>query len=116
MRVAVYCGDILETTGGGFTFEQDILRALLQLRAPQRHSFVIYTAEAKPTFEFDESVFQFQQMRSKHWSKFQIWLNTYFEPLPFVLNTLGLRGWFERSLQRQGVEFIWFVSPGHLQV
>src|SRR5438046_666371 len=116
MRVAVYFGDILQTTGGGFTFQEDILRALLELKSPQRHSFIIYShSHLNSSAGIERAPFEFQYIRWRHWSKFQLWLNTCFESLPYVADSLHLRGWFERSLRRREVDFAWFVSPTFFQ-
>ncbi len=110
MKIAVYLGDLSPVRGGGFTFQDEILRALISIENSGKHSFVIYSNSPKEAVGCNQTHLQWQTAHTK-WVRLQNWLTVCFEPLPFIADTLHLRSWFERSLRRCGAEVVWFVTP-----
>lgn len=107
MKVAVFFDDLRPTAGGGFTFQEEIHGELIRLEASQ-HEFIIYSREPS---EAKNPRLRYVRSRSPRWIKLQHWMATAFAGAVFMARTLGLRGWFARSLRREGVDFVWFVTP-----
>jgi glycosyltransferase involved in cell wall biosynthesis len=112
LRIGVYLGDIDPTHGGGFTFQDDVFRALIELDSPGDHEIVVYCNADKdvlqtyrrPHLEFRPG---YRRFRSKAERFLKIWLRD----LAFFLNALHISGAFERKLREHRVDFMWFVTP-----
>jgi len=53
VKVGVYAGNALATTGGGFVIVQELAKTLARRRSVSRHQFTLITAEAQPTTTFE---------------------------------------------------------------
>lgn len=113
MRVGVYADHLDPSLGGGYTFQDDVLQALLA--APARdHSFVVYS-DRVPGRSRNAAPVGWRRAPGPRWVRMQHWLSVAAPNATFVANTLGLRGWFARRLRRDGIEFVWFLTPRYLR-
>jgi glycosyltransferase involved in cell wall biosynthesis len=115
MKIAVYLDDLHPTAGGGFTFQDDILRALV-MADPREHSFVVFSnLSRRAATGLQRPHVRFRAARSKRWVKLQNYLATAFEPAVLIANSLRLHGWFHRALIREEIELVWFATPAFLR-
>jgi glycosyltransferase involved in cell wall biosynthesis len=112
MKVGVYLGDLAPVVGGGFTFQEDILQALIETQDSERHSFVIYSNLKDGQLGVSRSQnLRFESTHNGKWRMALRWVNVCFDGLGFLGDSLHWKGWFERSLSKQAVELVWFVTP-----
>jgi len=117
MRIGVYLDDFSPDTGGGFTFQDDIFRALVELQDPRQHSFVVYSKlSSEQVRGFSRPHLRFQPGHSRGWRRLRGWLGVQFEPVEALCQALHIRSSFERSLRKQAVELLWFVTPNYYRV
>ncbi len=117
MKIGVYLGDIPPQEGGGFTFQSDVLQALLEFQNGGRHSFVIYSSlSPQQAAPFAREHVEFERTHSDRWRKMRLFLHLSFHGLGPVLHPAHRQGWFERSLRRHAVEMLWFVTPAYYPV
>jgi glycosyltransferase involved in cell wall biosynthesis len=117
MRIGVYLGDISPRVGGGFTFQEDILEALIELHRCAQHSFVIYSNLANgPIPNLDPRRLRFECTHNGRLRKLQTWASVYFDGLAFLRSSLGWKNRFERDLNKHAVEFVWFVTPAYYPI
>jgi glycosyltransferase involved in cell wall biosynthesis len=112
----------LPTIGGGYTFEQQIFQALLDLATTSQHEFVVFTLGAKvPKKLAQETKIQFVALGAK-----QKQLGVILTGLKQVLASRIKRRTLQRSrslltqfryavnqkiLENHGVEFVWSLTP-----
>src|SRR5262245_10900902 len=111
MKIAVYFDDLSPMAGGGFTFQDDLFRALLATDQ-RRHSFVIFSRlPPATTAALARPHVTFVSTPSKQWIKLQYAISVAFSREVFIANAMGLHGWFHRAACRHGAEFVWFATP-----
>lgn len=125
MRVGVYFPFFAPSAGGGHTFEQELLDALLRLAPNAGHQFTLFFKD-KTSADLPET----QNIKS-------IWVDTQ-PPLPppplpapkrilqKILIALGLKAPqppvaapeppFQRELKKHHLDLFWFPTPSHFQV
>jgi len=112
MKLAVFLGDLRETDVGGFTFQDEVLRALIEWAPHSRHSLVacgkasprLVASLAKAGIEY----LPFSTFLSNRTRRF---FATAFEDLWLLLRACGRRSRFDRELRRNGIHMVWFVTP-----
>lgn len=117
MRIGVYLDELSPDAGGGFTFQEDILRALVELPDPRQHSFVVYSKlNREQVAGFSRAHLQFHAGHSRSWRRLRGWLSVHFAAVENVRRSLRIWSSFERSLRQDAVELLWFVTPSYSQV
>jgi len=118
LRIAVYIGDLDPQEGGGYTFQDDIIRYLIKQGNEGKHSFIIYSNldRKQITERFETNLIFIQVPYSKNRLKFHRFVSILFRDIFFLRNILGSKNWFERNLRDQRVDFVWFVTPHFLPV
>ena len=107
MRIAVFVDDIRAETGGGYTFQEDVLAGLFQTVGSSHHSFVIYGRVAN---EFRAPNLEFRRVKWKS-TKTGDWLRACFPCVDLLCNSLGWCSKIERDLRRNNVSCVWFLAP-----
>jgi len=113
MRVGVYLGDISATAGGGFTFQEEVVNALLAYNGACAHEFLILASH--PPAALNTALpgrFGFCAVSGTFSHKLRRLLGFAFEPLVSLLRPLGLPTHLDRRLRKRGIELLWFVAPG----
>ncbi|MFZ5910095.1 MAG: glycosyltransferase family 4 protein [Chloroflexota bacterium] len=128
MRVGVYFGGYSPESGGGHTFEKDILDALVQLSLESQHEFVIYFLD--PATKLEEIVRDFSKskIRVHDLLKLDAPENSKSQPvnapglfrkrrkfsqqvvLPELVDRLQL------AVEKMGTQIMWFPTPLSLPV
>jgi glycosyltransferase involved in cell wall biosynthesis len=107
VKVAVVYSALPAEGGGVFTFEDAMRRGLVQLAGSSRHEFVTYAlgSGAPPDGE-TITIPQTRRNRYERLARRQV------VGLQDRWDTprLSWRTWFQRSLDEQGVDFVWFAS------
>ena len=107
MKVAVVFYRIDPEVGGGFTFSRTVLDAVRQAAPQTGHEFIFYTALGA-----GQEASEFRQIpanRRHRWHKGAL------RAMRTVQDLLGasrwrFRTWFERSLDTEGVDMVWFAT------
>lgn len=106
MRVAVHLPELDPRLGGGFTFQEGLAAALDRARAETDHQFVIYArGDAGPG-----SV----RLRLSHRAlaaRRLVRLTREVQERALGIRPLSGRTWFERSLDDEGIDLVWFGTP-----
>ena len=120
MRVGVFFPGFDPTSGGGYSFEYEILQALLELFEESSHEFVIYLGtnsnDAKRPFPFTQKI-------QTHW----ITPSKSIGPVRMLLSqTAGKLGWknfiiipdapLQKAVERDNIQFMWFATSIFLPV
>jgi glycosyltransferase involved in cell wall biosynthesis len=110
VRVAVVFPGIDAEQGGGFTYARTLVDAVRAEEASCRHEFLFYTAQgAAPPEGFE--VRRIPSGRVQRWRKGAIRLLRAVQDLAAVTPARrGWRTWFERSLEEEGVDMVWFAT------
>lgn len=117
MRIGVYLGDRPPDEGGGYTFQEDILRALMDMGESHDHTFVVYNALSKEqAAESERGNLRFERTRSGALGKRRTGMKIYFDRIALLGRILRMKSSFERKLKRDGVELMWFVTPTYADV
>jgi glycosyltransferase involved in cell wall biosynthesis len=120
MKVGVYFPGFLPEEGGGYTFEQEILRSLLELSAESRHDFVLYFTIGQSGTKNLLPIAK--NLESK-------WLNPsdYYPAIRRIISKLarilGAHQWMidsqailQTALERDNVQMVWFSTCTSLPV
>ena len=112
MKIGVHIPIIDPKVGGGFTFQQVVLRAVLEEAANAKHEFVIYTnspdsAALVPASRKVEFALAQRSPVVKVLNKIQ--------DVIFEKRLFHFESHFERDVARRGVDLVWFVTPESLE-
>jgi glycosyltransferase involved in cell wall biosynthesis len=120
MKVGVFFPGFEPTSGGGFTFEQEILKSLLMLAAESRHEFVLYFGVSSG--EEGKSLPVANNIQS-YWIPPK---RTVPPALIFLSRVAVKLGWknlaltpdlpLQRAANRDKVQFMWFTTSGYSPV
>ena len=107
MRVALVYPGIPPEEGGGYTFLDTVVEALRDAEPATRHHFVHYTL-----FGTRPGVYETKRIPSGRLHRFR---NRAIRLLRAVQDFLGMRRWgirtwFERSLEEEGIDLVWFAT------
>jgi glycosyltransferase involved in cell wall biosynthesis len=112
MKVGVYLGDILPTAGGGFTFQDDIVNALLTLDGMSAHEFVILATNPPAALErAKQGRFEFCRISGTLSNKVRRLFGLGFEPFVSALRAMGFPTHLDRRLRTRGIDVLWFATP-----
>jgi len=119
MKVGVYLGKMTPTAGGGFTFQDDILQALVRLES--EHSFVVFSNLTKnQTEEVTARHLQFVSLQrnflGRAINKLTRVVANAVEELLMLPNRFQVTHWLQRIVCNLGIEVMWFVTPGYIEV
>ncbi len=105
MRVAVFLSGYAPESGGAFTFQATVFEALQALSSACAHEFVIYTEAEVPGSQKIP-----QGWASRAASRSCLLLNELQDKL-LPRRWVTFKAWFEQSLDREGIDFVWFATP-----
>ncbi len=119
MRVGVFIGRVPPPAGGGFTFADEIVEALLRLDS--RHAIVIFgnlTEEQKrkliakqiqvvSLWRYLPKIVISRLIRNK---------SNFVTNLPILRSGLKAADWFQRTVCDLGIDLMWFVTPFFVEV
>ena len=110
MKVAVVFYELPPEGGGGFTFQETLLRTLQARGAASRHEFVFYAAGAGGFSGVREIPRSYASIRGRA-------LLRGMREVQDAINVPRMkraRTWLEKELEQQGVDIVWFASH-HLE-
>lgn len=106
MRVAAVLPELDPRSGGGFTFQESLAAALERARRETSHEFVIYSrADAGP------GSIRLPSGRRALAARRLVRLGREAQERALGIRPLSGRTWFERSLDREGIDLVWFGTP-----
>ncbi len=121
MKVGVLLRNMAPAAGGGFTFLDDILQALM--RVESKHTFVVFGNLTKDqTEEATPKHLQFVSSRRSFLERARYKLTRVaaraVAKLPIIRNMFQITHahWLKRAVDDLGIEVIWFVTPGYIEV
>jgi len=121
MKVGVFLGSQTPEVGGGFTFQDDVLQALIRLES--KHTFVIFSYSARgPINQVVSEHLRFVSLRRNFWklaiSNLPAITARVINKVPMVRNWLVITyiPSFKRIIMDNGIDVAWFVSPGYGEV
>lgn len=106
MRVGVFLDRYIPEDGGGFTFQGEVFRALVEMAAESHHEFVAITSHPKQLADSGLETLAYRKpgllekpiaFIARNWPNFR--------------HTLKWSSSFEKRLRRAGIEFVWFLGP-----
>jgi glycosyltransferase involved in cell wall biosynthesis len=120
MKVGIYLRNFAPEGGGASTFENDVFNTLISSAQFTHHTFTIFTAfKANKGYVLPSNV-KFstviarkgitQRIVDKCLSIIVKPFEKYWNPVKYLKNSL----WFERMLQQENIELVWYPSPMHL--
>jgi glycosyltransferase involved in cell wall biosynthesis len=106
LKVAVVFHKLEPEAGGGSTMSRTLVEALRDVQE-DRHEFIFYTVMGTLP-----GIADFRQIPTRRWHR---WKNRTLRVIRTAQDFIrtprwGFRTWFERSLEEEGVEFVWFAS------
>ncbi len=120
MKIGAYLNYTEPRSGGGYTIEDDILRALIELAAESRHFFVILNWEEYPRSVVSSSrKFQFvnlanlrrEQVNKRVSTRLAQVYNKIASRIPGIpLLSRGRLSWIEQVVRELGLDIIWNVT------
>ncbi len=119
MKVGVFIGRVPPAAGGGFTFADDIVQALLRLES--KHSIIMFgnlpvdqrrklaakEIQVVSPWSYIAKIVLSSLMRNK---------TSFGASLPILRDGIKVADWFQRSVCDLGVEVMWFVTPFFVEV
>jgi len=121
VRVGVFLGSQTPKMGGGFTFQDDVLQALVRLES--KHSFVVFSYSARTAInQVTAKHLKFVSLRRSFWklaiSNLPVITAKVIKKVPMVRNWLVMTPIpsFKRIIRDNGIDIAWFVSPGYGEV
>jgi glycosyltransferase involved in cell wall biosynthesis len=106
VRVAVVLPELDPRLGGGFTFQESLAAALERVRDKTEHQFVIYArGDAGP------GSVRLRLSRRALAARRLVRLTREVQERALGIRPLSGRTWFERSLDREGIDLVWFGTP-----
>lgn len=114
MKVGVFLGNIIPAEGGGYTFQNDVYRALARLAHESQHQYVVFAHHFR---DFEPNLshlfYSDENKRPPLSERIRYRLGRYLPPIT-------PRPVYERVLKNAvgelGLEFIWFASPRFVPV
>lgn len=126
MRVGIYCPDNNPTTGGGYTYQIELICALSELAEESSHNFVIFTHYPNYFRKFINSqkiqivkIPKYSFIPSGFFNGLQFLIGFFFNKLfnyhPLIDNYRHLNR-FEKIAKSHKIDFVWFLTPTILSV
>jgi glycosyltransferase involved in cell wall biosynthesis len=112
MKVGIYLGDLSPAAGGGFTFQDDVLRAIVQALPDSSLEFAVLSSK-EPTGIPPQlaSRLSHVQVASEQAQRRRRVLQLGVPGLRFLVRAAGVATRFDKLARRAGVDFVWFVTP-----
>ena len=112
MRVGLYLGDLRPDAGGGFTFQDEVLQAVIRALPGTSLEFVLLSSQA-PTGITPQISARLPHCRlpGERGQRLGRVLRYGLQGPRFLLRAAGLRSSFDRLARRAGIDFVWFVTP-----
>jgi glycosyltransferase involved in cell wall biosynthesis len=121
MKVGVYCPDFNPTSGGGYTYQVELLCALSELADESKHKFVIFTQYPDNIQKYIPS----NQIQIVKISKYSFLPSGFLNGLQYlvrsflnilfnsILQSDNYRhaNYFEKIAKSHNIDFVWFPSP-----
>lgn len=121
MKVGVFLGNIAPAAGGGFTFPDDILQALIRLES--EHTFVVFSNLTKdPTRGVTTRHIQFVSLHRGFLERARSRLTKIaaraVSKLPIIRNWFQVTytPWLKQAIDDLGIEVVWFATPSYVEV
>ena len=118
MRVGIFAGNVIAESGGAFTFESQLLEALLKLASDSHHTFTLITYNQKST---QEKLYPSIPRISLHRGFQQRLASKSIRTMSAVLNKFrnssnqpnldGEQTFILRTLVTNEVDIVWSLSP-----
>jgi glycosyltransferase involved in cell wall biosynthesis len=112
MRVGVYLSDYRPTAGGGYTFQEDLFKALLRLAGTSRHSFTALCASVE-ALQFAQGLSRPSNVSllaiPKAGPLERLWKGLY-RAVPVIRRAWPMVSSLQRIIEAEGVEIVWFLS------
>jgi glycosyltransferase involved in cell wall biosynthesis len=115
MRIGVYLGDTNPEVGGGFTFQDEVLKALIrQAKSSEQHEFfVIGSSSALEAYmqklQAPSNLIYLELKHSSHIAKLVDWLKKGFLPIARIVKWHGP---LDRLVKHNNISLVWFVAGG----
>jgi glycosyltransferase involved in cell wall biosynthesis len=109
VKVAVVLPELSVQSGGGYAFQETIFEALVSLEPETRHEFVHYVSE-RPAGA-STNVIELRNTTAAAAGRRAAQLVRDAQDRGFGARALAPRTWFEKSLNRNGVDLVWFATP-----
>jgi glycosyltransferase involved in cell wall biosynthesis len=103
VRIAVHLPELDPRRGGGFTFQESLAAALERVRGETRHEFVIYAP-----VDLGPNSVRLQSSRRTLAAGRLVRLTREVQEHALGVRPLSGRTWFERSLDRERIDLVWF--------
>jgi len=121
MKVGVFLGEMTPTTGGGFTFQDEVLQCLTELES--KHTFIVLSYLTEQQIRgVDAKHVQFFSLQHGFWERARFRLASLAARvttrLPISRSWFQIRhtSWLERAVEDLGIEVMWFVTPTAFEV
>ena len=119
MKVGIFLGNSAPTVGGGFAFQDEVFQSLIELES--RHTFVVFgyltEEQARGASTKHLQFFPFpRSLPGRAIFKFTRIAASVVADLPIVRTRLQVTNWFQRAVRDLGIEAMWFVTPGYIEV
>jgi glycosyltransferase involved in cell wall biosynthesis len=103
VRVAVHLPELDPRLGGGFTFQESLAAAIERARGETSHEFVIYAPG-----DLGPNSVHLQSSRRTLAARRVVRLTREVQEHALGVRPLSGRTWFERSLDRERIDLVWF--------
>jgi glycosyltransferase involved in cell wall biosynthesis len=116
MNVGVYFPGFPPEAGGGYTFEQDVLSALINLSSQSHHQFtLIFQAHASNLPQLSSDNLQIVILEEpKLASRLSSFLGKVFQKISPRNNSVESA--FQKSVRKENIEFVWFPTSNYSSV
>jgi glycosyltransferase involved in cell wall biosynthesis len=119
MKVGIFIGHVVPIIGGGYTFAEEIIQALVKLES--KHTFVIFgnlTKEQREKLNARQIqvVLRWQYLPKIVFSRLSRITSIFLMNLPILCKGLKVTQWFQRTFCNFGIEMMWFVTPYFFEI
>jgi len=109
VKVAVVLPELNVQSGGGFAFQETIFDALVSLEPETQHTFVHYVAELAGNAP--ANVVKLRNTTPAAAGRRVAQLVRDAQDRGFGARAMAPTTWFEKSLERNGIDLVWFATP-----
>jgi glycosyltransferase involved in cell wall biosynthesis len=114
MKIAVILGSIAPLEGGGFTFQDDLVDALLALAPQSQHHFSIvgnFPSKMENSSRQNAGNISYLQFGSSRFDRFGRIARTVLGENSYLARAVGIKTALDRFLMAKGTEMVWFATP-----
>ena len=113
MRVGVYLADFRPDTGGGYTFQEEVVRAFASVAGTSSHQFVLLGGGKKQGGVGSAFGLVYESVGASAWERRRLTLGNY---SPLLRRIWSGPGPMERAAGRLGLDCIWYPGGGAYEV